>query len=542
VWDTASLSAGPVLATVCAKATDVVFVDVDGSPRFYVGCGDGLVHYVSVDGDSIPPKVTVSDGIALGTATSDVLSLAWSPGDDVVHALTFETQIQTLHRISVEDDSVSAALSVPLLTGTPVGMAVGTLGTPILVPRSDGYLGWYSRSGASYSTVHAALLVQFSGRLEAVSLDDTLGYALVADSEASSLWSLPLVGTAIPLPFGTGLDGVSALSFVEEDGFTVVYAGLDDGSVVVLDELGDELRSIALSDGVASDIESGSSSSETVYVAGSDGLVHVLSDRPFLSGLAVDKDTVGGDESFTLSFQSDQDGDFDVRVGGGPEPGSGSSLVTGVVEADQLEEVTLDSGSLTVEGDNRLFVFVTSSEGLAVDSVGITLDRPPTSVTGVELVAGDSRLVLSWLSGSDEDVSHFVVYLSEEEFAATDPSLPELTVATEDGDISYPLSVSAGAPLSSQSLSVDGLSNNQTYFVGVQVFDEGGQSSALTEIVSGTPADTCGAAECAGEQGGCSCRVLSSPVPARGTLLVLWIGAMLLGWRRSTLTGVVRGC
>ncbi|MBN93837.1 MAG: hypothetical protein CL928_07145, partial [Deltaproteobacteria bacterium] len=530
VWDTTSFSAGPVLATVCTKATDVVFADFEGSHRFYVGCADGLVHYVALDVESVPPEVTVSDAISLGADTGDVIRLGWAPGDDVVHALTFEAQVQTLHRIALQDDSVTTAIAVPLLAGSPVDLGVGALGTPLLVPRSDGYLGWYSRSGASYSTVHAALLVQFSATLTAVALHDELGYALVADSEESSLWSLPLAGTTVALPFGSGLGEVTALSFTQESDAVVVYVGSDDGSITVLDELGESLRSMDLSDGVASDIVPASSSAETVYVAGDDGLVHVLSDRPFLSEVQVDKQTVGSSESFTLSFRSDQDGDFDVRVGGGPDPNEGSSLATGAVEAGQTVDVPLESESLLSEGENRLFVFVTSPTGLGVDSAAIVLDRPPAAVTELEVVAGDSRLVVSWFSGADGDVSHFLLYLAEEEFDATDASLPELVVETEEGSVGYPMSVTAGDALSVQSVSLNGLLNNQTYFVGVQVFDEGGQSSALTEIVSGTPADTCGAAECAGEEGGCSCRVLSSPVPARGTLLVLWIGAMLLGW------------
>jgi len=527
VWDAWSLSSGPTFAGTCLPAAAVEFTsNLATADRFYVACERGEVYYVEIDGSSLPLSLTVSAPIELNGGLGNVLALAWAPGDDYIHALVVDSGLMSLHRISIAQDTASSVVAPRTVGGTPVGLAIGSSGTPLVVARTDGYLSWFDRSGDSYSSSTADVLVSFGGVLSSVAVSSDYGLVFVTDSGQSTLWSMSLTAPGQSTALVTDLAGAEVVALSAEDGELFAYTGGTSAAVEVFDAVGSLEQSIDLVDSSATSIAIADSLSPIAWVVASDGSIRVLSDLPFIDSLTVSPTVVGSDDTFTLSFSASRDGSWDVRIGGDGVVGSGSSLATGDLLAGEITSVELDAGNLTSEGANRLYVFVAGAAGAGVDSTEVTLDQPPGPVEELAVLPGDSRLVVDWTAGDEGDLDHFTVYLADQPFAADDLALPSFVTDSDDGTVSYPLSVSAGEAGAGHSLEVTGLSNSSTYYVAVRAVDAGGLLGPLSEVVAATPEATCGAAECAGDNYGCSCSGGSSLVgPVRSvqwlTLLVL---------------------
>jgi len=93
------------------------------------------------------------------------------------------------------------------------------------------------------------------------------------------------------------------------------------------------------------------------------------------------------------------------------------------------------------------------------------------------------------------------------------------------------LSVVAGGAGEGHSFEASGLDNGAAYYVAVQGVDEGGLLGPLSDVLSATPEATCGAAECAGDESGCSCSggsSLAGPVrPAWWLAGLAFVGLVL---------------
>ena len=525
VWDTWSLSSGPVSASPCAPVAAVEFVaQLTTTDRFYVGCESGQVYYVDVDSSSIPPRLTVSAAIELNLGSGDVIDLAFAEGDEYVHALVLDAGYMSIHRVSVTQDTATAIVPAQVVGGTPSALAIGSSGTPLVVTRSDGYLSWIDRSGDSYATP-SNVLVSFGGVLSSAAVSSEHALVFVADSGEATLWSLPLAAAAQSTAVVDDVSGAAWVELGEESGQLLAWTAGTGTLVEVYDTAGTLQQSIDLADSSAVACAVASESAATAYVAAADGTLRVLSDRPMIEGLSSSVAIVGGDEPFSVSFTSSLEGSWDLSLGGTGVQGSGSSLASGDTLAGELVSVPLTGSDLSAEGANRLFVFVTSSTGTAVDSLAVTLDEPPSAVTSVTLSAGDSRLVLEWSAGDEDDLANFTIYLSDDLFAASDESLPTLSTLTSADEVSYPLTVAAGLAAESHSLEIEGLSNGVAYYVSLKAVDSGGLEGPLSAVVSAVPEATCGAAECAGDDYGCSCSV--SLVGAAGARSAGWLVAWL---------------
>jgi MYXO-CTERM domain-containing protein len=141
---------------------------------------------------------------------------------------------------------------------------------------------------------------------------------------------------------------------------------------------------------------------------------------------------------------------------------------------------------------------------------------------------GDARLVLSWTSTDEEDISSYRLYLSETPFTEDDEELPTLTIEGTDGDVDYPLDVPAGEPSSGHSTELTELSNGATYWVAVQPIDASDNLGPMSLVLSSAPEQTCGLVECYGDRG-CSC---SSTGSQPGLLSLALLALTLLGVRR----------
>ncbi len=537
VWDTWSFSSGPSSATTCLPADTVEFAsNITTLDRFYVGCEGGQVYYVDVDSTTIPPTLTVSTALELNLGSGDVIDLAFAQGDDYVHALVLDSGLMSIHRISLAQDTVTTVVPARAVGGTPVELAIGSSGTPLVVPRSDGYLSWFDRSGDSYTSSTSDVLISFGGVLSGAAVSSNFGLVVVADSGDSTLWSMANTTGAPSTALATDLLGAEWVELSEESGELMIWTAGTGTSLEVYDTAGSLEQSIDLVDSSAVACIPASESEAGAYVAAADGTLRVLTDRPFIENLSSSAAIVGGDEAFTVSFSSTQDGSWELSLGGTGVRGTGSSLASGDALAGELLSVELTAADLSVEGANQLFVFVSGTAGTAVDSLAVTLDEPPGALSTVALAAGDSRVVAEWTAGAEEDLAVFVVYLSDSSFTASDLVLPEFSTETSDGTVSYPLSVPAGLAGESHSLQVDGLLNGETYYLAIKAVDSGDLEGPLSEVVSASPESTCGAAECAGDDFGCSCSsslLALSPGGSMYWLLVLVAGPLLVRRRRS---------
>jgi hypothetical protein len=196
------------------------------------------------------------------------------------------------------------------------------------------------------------------------------------------------------------------------------------------------------------------------------------------------------------------------------------------MSAEETVSAQLSADVLTEEGANRIYVFLSDGVSTGWDSVTVTLDTPPDEVTSAVLGIGDERLYLSWETSDETDITTYEVYLSEEEF--DEASLPSYSLTDEDGAVfDFPASVTAEAPLTSQTYEISGLTNGVTYFLALRALDEGGFIGPLSDVVSGAPAETCGAAECA-EDLGCSCGQLPRTSGNRARRIVLFAALSFL--------------
>lgn len=525
VFDRTSFLDGPQTPDVCSTARDVVFAPSAASThRFYVACDGGEVYRIDADASELPAALTVSRAIDVGDAETDVLDLSFASGGTFVHAVVQGDGFFSTARIGLSDDSVQTALTTDVFS-TAINADLGEDGSPWVVTLTSNRLAWVSRQLDVYAV--SLPLVEF-GKLSDVAVSNAAAQVVVADETAGALFSL--VAADAPgdaTEFAAGLvDAPSVVTWGGTATAPLLWVGETGGAVSLLSASGAFLAGYSL-DGVnPAGIAPAPVVDGSAYIAGQDNHVHLASDRAFVTELDVDRDAVAPGEDFTLTFAANQDGDWDLRVGGDLDEDSGTSLGSGTLVADEAVEVTLSSDDLPAEGDNRLMLFV-DGDDLGNDSILVNLDGPPGEVTAVSADAADERLDLTWTAPDAPDLATFRVYLSDAAFTAD--SLPSFTVTVDDQTVSYPRDVDAGEAREQHSLSVEGLANGTPYYLALRAVDAGGQVGPLSTVVSGTPARTCGAAECAGESPGCnSCSAsVAAAAPGVGLLLLGLLGFLL---------------
>ena len=508
VFDRYALSEGASSPTVCTGATSVVYVDdATAGERFFVGCPSGEVYAVDVDGSTIPPTLTVSDVIELNERAGDVEFLVHAPGDSLVFAVVQDATVFTVHAITVEADGTDGdAIPLTTLTGTLTisAAALGEGGGPLVLARSDGFLNFYDRSGSTFAsgTVHPDSFAL--GTLTDVAVRSSALQVLVGDSTNDEVWSFATTGSTIGLSWAGGFPAPGAIEFATDDVDGLIgWVAVDGNVLYAIDTTEAELAAVELGGSTPTALGVADGVAE-VFVASSDRTVRVITDVPVLSSVAANPASVGEAEPLTFSFIAPDLVSWVVEVGGDGTVGSGTEVGSGdTEEADEVVEIDLTGDDLPDEGANRIFAYATDDGGTGVDSASVVLDTPP-DVPGDPVVSpGEDRLSVAWTATSETDIATYELYLSDVEI--TDGSLPEFDVFREDGTTDpYPVEVEAGEASTDQSYTIEGLTNGTTYWVAVRAIDAGGQISPLTAWTSGSPQETCGAAECANDPG-CSC-------------------------------------
>lgn len=523
VFDRLAFSEGAASPTICTGATSVVYVDDStAGERFFVGCPAGEVYAVDIDSSTIPPTLDVSDAIVLNAAAGDVEYLVHAPGDSLVFAVVQDATVFTVHAITVGAmGSDGDAIPLTTLTGTLTiaAAAIGEGGGPLVLARSDGFLNFYDRSGSTFATGTVRPGTFALGTLTDVAVRSSALQVLVGDSSNDEVWSFATTGSSLALSWGGGFPAPETIEFaVDDDAGLIAWVATEGNTLYAIDSLEDELAGIDLGGstptalGVADGVDE-------VFVASSDRTVRLITSVPVLDAVSANPSSVGESEPLTFSFITPDPVTWIVEVGGDGTVGSGAEVGSGESEADDVIEIVLTGEDLPNEGDNRIYAYATDGGGTGVDSASVVLDTPPDVPGSPTVSAGEGRLSVAWQSTSESDIATYEVYLSDVE--VTGDSLPEFEVFREDGSTDvYPVPIDAGEASSEQSYSILGLTNGQTYWVAVRAIDAGGQISPLTAWVSGSPQETCGAAECANDPG-CSCN--SSIAPRTDLHAGLWL-------------------
>lgn len=257
-----------------------------------------------------------------------------------------------------------------------------------------------------------------------------------------------------------------------------------------------------------------SSGDNYIYLAGS-GNVLVITDNPWIdisdvsytdsTGAAAVALQQGG--SCAITFQSDTAGDYSVMVGGTVAK-TGTSVIdingasTGSVVADTDTVFTFnysDNSSAFDEGDNTVYIFVTSSDDTNLkgrSAATVTVDTPPGEITISSTGFGNERAYITFGRLTASDISYYNLY------SDTDASAVQ-TKTDASGTVTQ---TSSGSSISGH---IDGLTNGTTYYLAVEGVDAGGNVGPRAFLLNGAsasamPQETVGPAGLSGETGGCS--------------------------------------
>ena len=287
-----------------------------------------------------------------------------------------------------------------------------------------------------------------------------------------------------------------------------------DEDLWVADSTSDSLKSFSYSAGGAtmgSDVlaevplDFNKSIQEMVSVQGyivagtEDGAVVVVGNGPWVEAQTPDPSVLEDETDFTVTFNSTQDGTFEMLLHATTNE-DGSVLASGTVIANESIEQELSATNEFLEGENTIRIVVTSEDGVGHDSFDISIDTPPTTptLTQREVGYGDERILLSGTAISDSDVSYYQVYLSNNAYQSSDYAEGGPTWESNDAS-ELQIEVTASE---AYEWFIEGLSNDQEYFISIRAFDEGGKFSSLSSVQSVTPKNTFSASQLVGEEGG----------------------------------------
>ncbi len=283
-----------------------------------------------------------------------------------------------------------------------------------------------------------------------------------------------------------------------------------------------------------------------VYCLFSTGSFGVISENPFveISSLTYSSggSSLGQGESITLVFAADQDGTWEVRVGGSvDESGTlladSSGATSGAITADTDTSVTFnydDNSSAFPEGTDDLWVFVTNGDVRGRRSTQVSVDTPPPDVVISSTGFGNQKVYINFERIDVEDMATYNIY------ADTDPSAV-LTKSDVSATVSQP---SSGTTVSG---AVEGLTNGTVYYFAMEAVDAGGNLSpnrtntyADGTPVTGTPQATEGPAGASGERG-CTMGGGGGRVALVGLVLVglLAAAAAFMKRRKSALASLL---
>ena len=437
--------------TLDATPHDLVFADTEAGQKIYVSASGGKIFTIDAGGSSVV-TIAVPTGTD-DTALPELPAIAATPDGEYVYAVD-----STNTAVWVVNASTSAVVDQTTAVGTD----------PVRIDTAD------ENTGLSH-----ILLTNVN--------DPADVYAYVS-----------------------GDDGISILDASSPDIASAArkIIDMDESTADVLDPL-------ALS-GTPGPLAASTSSDGYIYSSNGNAEISVITDNPFVTIDTTTAVTVNSTAtSFTISFQSDETGTYEIRANSNLTGSSGTQLTTGTVDtADTAVAVSIETASFDrdvfEEGTNRIFVFVTDAGGnVGRDAYDITIDRPPPAVTVNSSSFGNKKVYVTFGRLTDADISqyHLVAKLAANQASPTCPGSLDFT-DSPDGTGTLDQGACATSPCTG---SVSGLTNGAVYCVAVRAEDDGGQIGDFgTGTDSISPERTVGPAGLLGEAG-CGLRRDSDP-------------------------------
>ncbi|MCB9778340.1 MAG: hypothetical protein H6742_07235 [Alphaproteobacteria bacterium] len=491
-WSVSTLS-------TCGGAVGAAVWEGESETWIYQGCADGtLVYVVYEDGDLSLSTETV----ALDAA--EILGV--TVVDDVVYAVAEQKDggNPRVHGHDPVDNLTDGDLS----TGLPSTLGEngftdieGTSGF-VYVSGTGDNLSKVTVPGGGATTAYnnvgdiddPDLVISASGGSVLAG-----GGLAVARFNADNEWSLLIDDQ-------DGLDDVRALCLLEDEGSIMVADGTTMKRFQWFSssgDVGDELQdSFELPESTTAPTEM-AFLDDYLVAATSDGSLHVMTDRPWVEVTATTPTTAVDGDTVQITFTADVDGDVEVRVGGSSDT-DGTVLVEGTATADESQTVTVEVGDDWAEGDNYVRVVVTDDSGrTGHDSAVVSIDNPPPKIglSDDSVGWGDGYLDLSFTAPGDEDIATVQVYLTVTSFSADDWDEGGPDFDGDDDIDTAALTVDV-TPSEAVTVRIYPLTNDQTYYLAVRATDAGGLEGPMSNIVTGTPTETYGVAELAGDDGG----------------------------------------
>lgn len=480
-------------AGVCAGAAGLAVAEdaTTGEPVFYYGCGDGTVNAAQVTDDGLDAwaAVSVTDNAVKGVAVEDdtlwVLAASDSSGliaepvmtadlsDSAVSASTIATAgFEDVESLSgfvlvnhggddvtrIDVTTGAAALSQENLPGRDF-QDLETFGTGGFLADSDGALLRYRTAGGNDTF---QLLLDDEDGLQvcsALAIDDDGEWLALADSGADTLFVFTFD---------------SANLAVEDE----PLAELDLSAFGALTGLAD-----------AGDYLLGASSA---------GELLVFTELPWVEIVDAPGAAYTTGEEVTLTATSDIAGDWSARLGAV----DGEVLASGTLSAGEVIDVTFTVGDDWEEGDQRVFIVVDALGLIGRAAVDVPVDNPPEAPEISDVGFGDGKIILTFAGDAPADLARYDIYITTTAFTAADYSVGGPEYSGPDDGISSPVALAVEDPAEPVSIEITGLTNDQTYHVGVRAVDASDTEGPMSDIFQVTPAETFGAADLAGEDGG----------------------------------------
>jgi hypothetical protein len=514
---------------------------VEGSDAadLWIGCSDGTLRLERWEDGAIAP-VLDDAGAAISISVDDGLAAAWYADlTDRVYALSYAGDNGVLHVFDPVNQIDESTI--------PLSAAAG------YETLSEGVM---SIDGSRLLIAHGAARIT-SVELSTGTMSTDVGFFALTDpidvtpSLAGGVYALDDEGRlAEYLPGGSQWLYLTGVDVSDLNAHAIVYNPTAGDEWMVA--FGDRVRVWTLTNGAFDDTEptwesedllnvvhDGIAFDNYVFGGGEGGGLRVITARPWVEPgtMSVAPSTAITGDVVTVTFTVDEDVDWSLHLGG-DRTGSGPVLASGTALAGVETAAIATVDAAWVEGANRLYVVAVDPTALTGHgAVSVTVDNPPAtpSISEGSLGFAGSLLELSFDGIPDADLDHYEIYVSEAEFAAEDFSTggPE----AEIGGVSYPLTVTA-EPGVRVVQRLYPLVDGTEYWVSVRAVDAGGQESAMSAIVSGTPREGLNAAETAGETGGGPCSTgPTAPLGALGLARrgseVSDIGGRDLGARRA---------
>ncbi len=479
----------------------------------YVGCSDGSI-------------AMYDDGLQTNAFTIDsgeILGLAYK--DQYIYAVAEQVDggNPRVHAVDV-NSGVESSGGYPSTLGYGSFADAEIIGSSLIIAHSGSNVSKVAlNSGSAARDDQGPTTPKFTDVLR----DPTASNALIAGGTAGVIqFQLSTNNTIFSLS-GDNFSNITALCAHEADP-SIMWLG-DSGSSSVKSVLytmgssspGSDIQTEVPISGDSGFVEMVSIDGYLFY--GTDGgSLGVVTDRPWVSATVVEPESVGENESFSFSFSATSGGDYRIYVG----DISSEVVQSGTMEMGDTIEVTMETTSSFAEGNNEIWIVVEDEDGKeGHDVVLVKVDTPPSAPSVEAIGFGNQSLILEFTGIEDADISHYIAYVSKNEFSIEDYETggPDFKELSEEERTFY------ASPSEDISFTLQPLTNEQKYYVAIRAYDESGMESPWSNMVSETPKPTFSASDLLEENGGYEgCQHMSSHNDSLYILCVL-IG---LGFRR----------